>query len=135
MTNVLPVLVVSAEPEHREILAGTISDCGLQPISRGTFADAKDLLAREAFSMVVCEDTLPNGDFRAVIEAARLVKQMPVVIVVSRKDDWASCLVATGAGAFDYVAFPPYPGELERALSAALSQREQPERMTLPKAA
>ncbi len=122
MFRAFPVLIVSGEAEHRDNLARTTSKCGLQPACCETFAAAELLIARQQLSIVLCEDLLPDGDFRAVIgETARCKPKLPV-IVVSRVGDWDSCLAAMSAGAFDYVAFPPNPGEVERILYAALSE-------------
>ena len=46
------------------------------------------------------------------------------VIVVSTLDNWDSHLAVISAGAFDYVEFPPYPGELERLLHGALRESQ-----------
>jgi DNA-binding response OmpR family regulator len=45
----------------------------------------------------------------------------PRVIVMGRSyGDWGDYLEALSAGAYDYLAYPPYPGELEQAVAAAL---------------
>jgi DNA-binding NtrC family response regulator len=87
------------------------------------------LIAHQQFRVVLCEDLLPDGDFRAVIgETTRNEGKLPV-IVVSRRDDWDSYLAAMSAGAFDYVALPPAPGEVERILYTALSESRLPRRV------
>jgi len=92
-------------------------------------------MARQQFSAVLSEDSLLDGDFRIVIgEMGRTVSKAPVVIV-SRRDDWDSYLAAVGAGAFDFLAFPPTPGELERVLWAALSESNRSGRAFTPSAA
>jgi DNA-binding response OmpR family regulator len=100
-----------------------VSGCALRPVCCETFAAARALLAREQFSMVFFEDPLQGGDFHAVIDQpAQPRKKKALVIVISRRDDWDSYLTALGAGAFDYVVYPPSPGEIERTLYAALSE-------------
>ncbi len=135
MLRASPVLIISGERDHREKLADRVSQCGLRPICCETIADAQALMARQQFSAVLSEDSLPDGDFRIVIgEMGRTVSKAPVVIV-SRRDDWDSYLAAVGAGAFDYLAFPPTPGELERVLWAALSESNRSGRALAPSAA
>ena len=110
------VLIVSAESSHGEVLATVSRYCGLRPTLCMTVDGAKDLLARKRFAAVLCEDTLPDGSFRDIIqEGARLTAGTPV-IVLSRLDDWESYTIALSAGASDYLAFPPYAGEVEQAL-------------------
>lgn len=116
------VAIITGEPDHWQQLSGIVSSCGFRPIRCETLAAAGQMLARHRFRAALCEDVLPDGDFR---ELLRLVKDSggsrTAVIVVSRMDDWGCFLDAMVAGAFDYVAFPPYAHELERALAAAFA--------------
>lgn len=118
MLNDEPVLIICAEGESRQRVIATIHKCGLGPVSCSTLDDARSLLARQPFSIVFCSDTLPDGDFRAVIRTARSIP----VIVLSRLAEWEPYLVAINAGAFDYVACPPDPVETERILWFALHE-------------
>ena len=125
MLNALPALVVAATPEDRENLAGTITGCGFRAVCCPTLSEAVSLLARRSFTLVFCEDVLPDGNVRAVIRKT----DIPVV-VVSHRDDWDAFLSAMKAGAFDYVAIPPLlPNEVRRLLWAALSETSQLERL------
>lgn len=118
MLNDKHVLIICAEGESRERVIGTIHKCGLGPVSCSTLDNARSLLARKHFSIVFCSDALPDGDFRAVIQAA---KSIPV-IVLSRLAEWEPYLVAIRAGAFDYIACPPDPVETERIVCFALRE-------------
>ncbi len=74
-----PVLIVSGEAEHRNNLARATSKCGLQPVCCGTFVAAELLIARQQLCIVLCDDLLPDGDFRAVMgETARCKAKLPV---------------------------------------------------------
>lgn len=116
------VAIITGELDHWETLSSVVSNCGFRPVHCETLSSAAQMLARHRFRTVLCEDALPDGDFR---ELLHLVKDSgvsrPAVIVISRLDDWGCFLEAMTAGAFDYVAFPPYPHELERALAAAFA--------------
>ncbi len=112
------VLIICVEGESRERIIATSHKCGLGPVSCSTLDEARSLLARQDFNIVFCNDNLPDGDFRAVIRAA---KSIPV-IVLSRLAEWESYLVAINAGAFDYIACPPDPVETERILWFALHE-------------
>jgi two-component system, NtrC family, response regulator PilR len=130
------IVVISAEPDHWKRLSGVISGCGFRPVWCETLALAKEFLAHHDFRLALCDDVLPDGNFRQLVSLVRNspLPQMPV-IVVSRIDDWGCFLQAMVAGAFDYVAFPPYPHELERALAAALAGTPMSERVALTAAA
>lgn len=117
-----PILIISGESEHRTRLAEDVFKFGLLPICCGTVADARALVERQSFCAALAEDQLPDGDFREVIREMRRHNAHPPVVVVSRRDDWDFYLSAVRMGAFDSVAFPPTPGELERVLWTALSE-------------
>ncbi|HUJ32438.1 MAG TPA: response regulator [Candidatus Acidoferrum sp.] len=116
------IAIVSAEPEYWETLSAILSDCGLRTTRCETLEAATKLFSQQHFDVAVCEDALPDGDFRKLIAEMRRSRMWAPVVVVSRFDDWGSYLDAMIAGAFDYVAFPPYPREFERAVAAALAE-------------
>ena len=116
-----PVLIVSGEQAHRAQLAGHVFKFGLRPVCCETIADARALAEQQSFSAAVSEDLLPDGDFRAVISEMRRHEGRSPVVVISRRDDWEFYLSTVRMGAFDTVAFPPTPGELERVLWTALT--------------
>ena len=122
MLSSISILVVSGEPSHRDLLAASISSVGPRPFCCESHKDAAELLGQHSFPVVFCDALLPDGTFRTVMDcAARRGVPIPV-IVTSRRDDWELFLMALSAGAFDYIALPPLPGEVERILSAALRE-------------
>jgi hypothetical protein len=60
--------------------------------------------------VVLCHDTLPDGDFRDVVA----IVNPTLVVVLSRFAEWDHYLAALRDGAFDYIACPPDPDETER---------------------
>ncbi len=120
--NVLPILVIGPEEEHRERINEIIRKCGLRPTCCGGLCEALPLLARQNFSTVFCNDILPDGDFRAIVHEVRNSDEDVPVVVLSRLADWDAYMSAVGAGAFDYIACPPDSAETERILWSALSE-------------
>ena len=114
-----PVLIVSIDPAHRDMLALITSSCGLRPVGCGTLAGATYFLGHQQFTAILCELAETGGFRNAIKELVTLAGQTPIV-VVSRIENWDSYLSAIAAGAFECVEFPPYPGELERVLCLAL---------------
>lgn len=121
----MPVLIISEDLGHREALASISSGCGFQVVGCGTLCVAQYLLSRQRFTAILYE-VPEHEDFRvAVRQLAHSESETPVVLV-SHIDNWESYLVAVAAGAFDYINFPPRPGELERILRLALSEGAVP---------
>ena len=122
MLSSIPILVVSGEPSHRDMLAASISSFGPRPICCGSYEGAAELLRQRPFSIVFCDDLLPDGTFQTVMDCAAR-RGVPIqVIVTSRRDDWGLYLKALNAGAFDFIALPSLPGEVERVVYAALGE-------------
>lgn len=122
MLDVEPILVICAEGEHRERVVETIRECGLRPACCCSLKEALSLLDRQYFSVVFCNDTLPDGDFRALVNEPRKSSADVPVIILSRRADWDAYLTAIAAGAFDYITCPPDSAETKRILWSALSE-------------
>ena len=90
--------------------------CGLISVCCMKFDEARIFMDKEKFGVVFCHETLPDGDFRGVVAAARPTP----VIVLSRFAEWDHYLAALRAGAFDYIACPPDSAETERILWSAM---------------
>lgn len=118
----IQVAIVSADPHHWQMLSSIISGCGLLPFRCETLAALTRVVGQEPFRLALCDEELPDGNYRQLISSlARLRRSVPVV-VISPVDDSRSYLNAMLAGAFDYVALPGHPSELERAVAAALTE-------------
>ena len=117
MLNDRTVLIVDSDDKTRDIVFETAVKHGVIPMSCSSCAEARSLLAKRPFKVVFCSDRLPDREYPEVIWAA---KPTPV-IVLSRLAEWESCLAAMQAGAFDYIACPPYKVEVDRILSSALN--------------
>jgi DNA-binding NtrC family response regulator len=122
MMNVLPILIVGAEREKWEGIIQTVRKFNLRETHCRGLREALRLLKRRDFSVVFCNDTLPDGDFQALLRELGKSTASAPVIVLSRLGDWDSYLGALGAGAFDYIAYPPDTNEAERILCAALGE-------------
>ena len=130
MLDVGTVLVVDSEDRSRDIVFASVVKHGEVPMSRSSCAEARRLLEHHRFKVVFSSDSLPDGEYPEVIKAARPTP----VIILSRLADWESCLAAFQAGAFDYVACPPYQIEVDRVLSTALNEQTHPMRRGAPAA-
>jgi two-component system response regulator HydG len=122
MLSVGTVLVVDSDEKSREMVFANAVKLGEIPIGCSSCEEAKNLLVQHHFKVVFCGDNLPDGEYSEVVKAA---KPIPV-IVLSRFAEWSSYLPAMQAGAFDYIACPPYKAELDRILSQALHAESQP---------
>lgn len=117
MVGVNQVLVISPEKEHHEKISAAMNKCGFSSICCNKFNEARIFMTTQKFGVAFCHETLPDGDFRGVLSAA---KATPVV-VLSRFAEWDHYLAALRAGAFDYIACPPDSAETERIVWSAIA--------------
>ena len=117
-------LVVSSDDEVRRELAEILDHGGLSPVLASTVAESRTALVQHDMCMVLCDEFVVDGNYRAVVEIVEHADTHVPVIVVSRTGDWPEYLAAIRSGAFDYVAYPPVPGELQRIIRNAFLQRE-----------
>jgi two-component system, OmpR family, response regulator len=110
------VLIVSGEAVHREALLTAVRRTGWKANVCKTVAEAELLLGRESYAAVLCEDTSAEGGVNSAIASLGRPGRRTPVIIVSRRDNWHDYITTLAAGASDYVAFPPYPGEIEQSL-------------------
>jgi DNA-binding NtrC family response regulator len=122
MLNDRTVLIVDSDDKTRDIVFETAVKHGEIPMSCSSCEEARSLLAERPFKVVFCSDSLPDSEYAEVIRAA---KPTPVIIF-SRFAEWDSYLSAMQAGAFDYIAIPPYDDEVDRILASALNKHSQP---------
>jgi DNA-binding NtrC family response regulator len=125
------VLVLSGESDHWHKLSSIMSSRGWEPVRCETISAAKDLVLRDQIKVIVSDDVLPDGDFRELIRELKRSACQPLVVVMGRSySGWGDYLEAMSAGAYDYLAYPPYPHGLEQAVAAALvetrARREDP---------
>jgi DNA-binding NtrC family response regulator len=123
------VLIISGDSDHRQVLAEVVSGRGLHPVFCASLSDAKALLCRGEFDAIFSDAEMTEGHFTDVVGNMRERKAKPPVIVISRIDDWSAFLNALARGAFDYVVFPPNPGEIDRSLSMAINESRRSQEM------
>lgn len=117
------LLIVSNEAPYGQALASRVLNCGRKLTLCNSLDEAISRLTREDYDAVLCEDAVANGDLPSLISRLNRASQDKPIVVVSRKDDWEHYLAALAAGAAGYLAFPPYPGEVEQSLETAANLR------------
>ena len=124
VTFSLPNRLVSSDDEVCRKLAEILGHGGLAPVLASTVPESRTALVRHDVCMVLRDELVVGGNYRAVVEVVEHADTKVPVIVVSRTGDWPEYLTAIRSGAFDYVAYPPVPGELQRIIRNAFLQRE-----------
>jgi DNA-binding NtrC family response regulator len=115
-------LVVSSDEQVRRKLGEILGQCGLAPVFASTVTESGMALAGHAVFIVLCDDYLPDGKYGDIVKLVGQSDKKVLVVVVSRTGEWPEYLKAIRAGAFDYLAYPPIPGELQRIIQNAVGE-------------
>jgi len=113
MTVPWEVLVVSSDIEGRRELAAMLRRENIDPLCAGTVLECRNILAKEGVGLVFCDTQLSDGTYRDLIAASRGMKSRARVVVTSREGDWDEYLEAMRLGAFDVIASPCRPTDVE----------------------
>jgi DNA-binding NtrC family response regulator len=119
------VLIISSDSFHCDEIVRRL---GLHPTSCTSLLDARACIQEQAFQLVLCSDELPDCNLRTAVSVLTSSTGGIPVIVLSHLADWDAYMKALGAGAFDYIACPPDPVEMERILRAAMAFNPPPRR-------
>lgn len=118
-------LVVSSDDEVGRKLAESVAQCGLAPLCASTVAESRMALAGRQVLVVLCNECLADGGYEDIVNLMRGSHKNVPIVVVSRTGEWPEYLRAVDRGAFDYVAYPPMSGDLQRAIRNALVSNGQ----------
>jgi DNA-binding NtrC family response regulator len=107
------ILVASSDLERRRNLMQTLTRQGLDPIGVANLAECKKVLEEERVGLVFCDHELVDGTYRDVLAASRSTTEKLRLVVTSRHPDWDEYLEAMRVGAFDVIASPCRPTDVE----------------------
>jgi hypothetical protein len=101
------VLIACSDSAISHQLASIIAQGPQEPVLAFTVDQAQKILSNAAISLTLCEDQLPDGGYRKLLQEAALTDSNTPLVVLSRLDDPQQYVEAIEAGALDYIA-PPY---------------------------
>lgn len=117
--NMKKVLVVDDEAGMRLMLTTYLEREGYQVVTATEIKSAEQLLAREKFSAVVTDLSMPGGSGLDLLNYINEMRLDLPVIVMSAYGTTDSALTAMRSGAFDYVFKPFQPDEILFSLKRA----------------
>jgi DNA-binding NtrC family response regulator len=106
-------VILTGDKHASERVPPLLADCGFEPICLGSVGELRTGALDKSAVLILCEDVLPDGDFRDVLRVLAAVPRKIPVIVFSRFADWDSYLRAVRLGAYDCMRYPFRSGELE----------------------
>jgi ActR/RegA family two-component response regulator len=100
------IIILSSNQNRSASLSDILKNQEIDPICAVTVKQYRDILSKQALDLVFCDSKLPDGDYKDVINAARLAGSLARIVVTSRLASWPEFLEAMRAGAFDVISAP-----------------------------
>jgi DNA-binding NtrC family response regulator len=116
-------IVVSSDIERRRQLADILIRQGADPICVSSVRECQEALAQRQARLVFCDEHVADGSYKDLLAAYRLSDRKPRLVVTSQLADWELFKEAMRSGAFDVIAAPCRPTDVEWMLIQA--QREE----------
>jgi DNA-binding NtrC family response regulator len=113
------VLLLEDDAVLRRSLEHQLTECRYEVAAAGTLASARELLARDAFDVVIADVRLPDGEGTDLLEYFRHRPVRPLVIIISGHGSVEAAMECMKQGAFDYLIKPFTPQQVEVCLRKA----------------
>jgi DNA-binding response OmpR family regulator len=113
------VLSVSALPDDQLHLRRLFDHTKWALFEARTCREAVAILRRQRVGVVICEEELPDGDWRDLLRQLRAIPDVPYLIVTSRLADEQMWVEVLDGGGFNVLEKPFDSTELFRVVSLA----------------
>jgi DNA-binding NtrC family response regulator len=117
MNGPLEVMLLSSDLEARRRLKNILEGPGIDAVCVSSLSDCEGVLAKQPMDLVFCDSHFADGTYRDLLHSKYLADRRAKVVVTSRLADWDEFLDAIRLGAFDMIAAPCQPTEVEWVLS------------------
>jgi two-component system response regulator PilR (NtrC family) len=120
MDNGLPILIVSCRPDNRKMLLRVFEGLPIDSYSALTLDQAKEALRLRSFSVVFCEERLPDGTYADLLRDIRAISEEIRFVVMLCTGEWEEYLEALRIGAEEVLRCPLQPTDIDLALIHAM---------------
>jgi ActR/RegA family two-component response regulator len=107
------IVIVSSDTSHVGTLTEVLKRQEMKAIHASTLSQYRDVLSEQLVGLVFCDPNLKDGDYRDVIQASRSMGSEARVVVTFRLSCGPSFIEAMREGAFDVIAKPCRPKDVE----------------------
>jgi DNA-binding NtrC family response regulator len=100
------VLVVSTTGENRDVVTSAMNHWSIEAVPCGGIREARSLLPTARPSLIFCEEDLPDGTYRELLNDVSKAAKTRVVVISPEAEQDTRYNEALALGAFDMIASP-----------------------------
>jgi DNA-binding NtrC family response regulator len=119
------LLIVSSQPDNRKTLLRILEGLPVNPFIAGTISQAHEVLSGKSIEIVFCEETLPDGSYRELLEPLIAQQHTARFVLTLCTGEWEQYLEAMRLGATDVLRCPLQAIEVELVLIRAGRERNE----------
>jgi DNA-binding NtrC family response regulator len=116
-------LIVSASMENRKALLRILEGLPVDTFVVATIEQAQEVLSRHSIDLICCEESLPDGSYRQLLQPTTAKNKLTRFVVMLRTGEWDEYLEAMRLGVTDVLRCPPQPIEVELVLIRVVRER------------
>ena len=120
----LPIAIVDDDPAMRDALLDYFSRANYQVTGYQNGEELLLALERQKFGAIVCDLKMPKMDGMAVLKALQTKHGAPPLIMVTAHGNIPTAVEAVKNGAYDFIAKPFNPKDLQQMLDQALCKHQ-----------
>ncbi len=118
------VLIVSAEM-NREFVRNAMNQWAMEAVSCSSLQEARDLLPDPTFSLIFCEETLPDGTYLDVLNIQGKALKTRVVVISDMSHVEEKYQQAIDVGAFEMIASPCRASDVQWVVIRAIQEESR----------
>jgi DNA-binding NtrC family response regulator len=118
------ILIVSADLESRRKVSKILEALSVNTTCCSTLTQAAEVLLLQNPQLIFCDEHLPDGCYRDLLEPKHPGRCPRRVVVLTRTGEWDLYMAATRGGAFDVIRDPWCPTDIELSLIRALREEK-----------
>ena len=107
------IIIASSDQTLLATLKDVFKRLQLEPICASTLSEFRGLLAKHAGALAFCDLTLPDGDYRDLMAAARSIDSGTRLVILMPRLHGDEFTEAHRIGAFHVIGAPYHPKEIE----------------------
>ena len=118
-------VVVVSTGSNREAVVSAMGRWSIEPLCCSGIQQARQLLPRGGRSLVFCEEQLPDGTYRELLRELSRERHTQLVVISSANDLEQIHREASALGAFETIASPCAPADVQWVAIRALQNAER----------